>query len=238
MTPDDKQIDLDAIVDIEAYFAEQREVPHGKKYKIRIDKQYYVVHDHRLTGSQILALAGKTPKKFLLREKCRHGVVPVEPNQEVNLVERKVERFMTIPNEVTEGDQMQQRIQFPILPTDQAYLNSLGLRWEAVKEGDERMVVIYDWSLPLGYNIAKADVHVRLTPLYPDAQIDMAYFTPELTRADGRSIGGLCTMAFDGRQWQRWSRHRTSNSAWRIGEDDLSTHMPLVQSWLQAELLK
>jgi hypothetical protein len=43
---------------------------------------------------------------------------------------------------------------------------------------------------------------------------------------------------FAGRQWQQWSRHRTAASAWRPGEDDLSTHMPCVQDWLAAELKK
>jgi hypothetical protein len=129
-------------------------------------------------------------------------------------------------------------MQFSPLFADKKYLNSLGLRWEAVVENNIQALVIYNWQLPKGYNVAEADVHVRLNNGYPDTQIDMAYFSPALARADNRAIGGLTTCSFDGRQWQQWSRHRTANSQWRIGEDDVSTHMPLVRDWLEVELRK
>lgn len=238
MSIDIQQPDLEDIVDLEAYSAARRAVPHGKKYRIRIDKHHYTVHVQKMTGRQILALADKTPEKFLLRQKLHHGVEPISPDQEVDFTAPGVERFMTIPNEVTEGEPTQQRLQFSVLPVDLAYLSSLGLRWEAVVEGGISTIVIYEWPIPPGYNVTHADVHVRLTALYPDAQIDMAYFAPALARADGRQVGGLSPCQFDGRQWQQWSRHRTAASAWRPGEDDLSTHMPFVHEWLVAELRK
>lgn len=238
MSIDIQQPDLDGIVDLEAYFAAQRPVPKGSKYRIRIDKHHYTVHAHEMTGRQILALAGKTPDKYLLRQKLHHGVEPVGPDQMVDFTAHGVERFMTIPNEVTEGEPAQQRIQFNMLPADASYLNSLGLRWEAVSDGGVQAVVIYEWPLPAGYSVARADVHVRFTALYPDAQIDMAYFSPPLARADAKPVGGLSICPFDGRHWQQWSRHRTAASAWRVGEDDLSTHMSLVRDWLDAELRK
>jgi hypothetical protein len=77
-----------------------------------------------------------------------------------------------------------------------------------------------------------------MTQGYPDSQIDMAYFAPVLARSDNRGVNGLSFMQFDGRQWQQWSRHRTANSPWRIGEDDLSSHMGYVFAWLEAELRK
>lgn len=228
----------DHVVDLEEYFAAGKQVPHAKQYRIRVDKQQYVVAVDHLTGREILALAGKTPEKFLLRQKLRNGVEPVAPDQAVSFLAPGVERFMTIPNEVTEGDAMTLRMQFDPLPADREYLDALGLRWEAVTESGVRALVIYKWPLPAGYNVPQADVHVRLNPGYPDTQIDMAYFAPALARADGRSIRALSMCSFDGRQWQQWSRHRTANSPWRIGEDDLSTHMALVRDWLEAELRK
>ena len=238
MSIDSPQPDREDIVDLEAYSATQRAVPPGKRYRIRIDRHHYTVQDHKMTGRQILALADKTAEKFLLRQKLRHGVEPIGPDQEVDFTALGVERFMTIPNEVTEGEPPQPRLQFNLLPADLAYLNSLGLRWEAVVDGGISAIIIYEWPIPPGYNVAQADVHVRLTALYPDAEIDMAYFAPALARADARAVGGLSMCQFDGRQWQQWSRHRTAASAWRVGEDDLSTHRPLVREWLQAELRK
>ncbi len=80
--------------------------------------------------------------------------------------------------------------------------------------------------------------HVVLPKGYPDTQIDMAYFLPSLSRMDGKTIRQLSTATFDGNNWQQWSRHRTSASTWRIGEDNLSTHMGLVADWLDQELRK
>lgn len=238
MQNQNEQLDEDDIVDLEAFFAADKAVPKGKKYRIRIDKQQFVVEVSEMTGREILALAGKTPEKFLLREKVRGTVETVGPDEEVSFLAPGVERFMTIPKEVQEGDIAAQRLQFKLLPPDLAFLNGLGLRWEAVLDGQVMCVLIYDWPLPPGYNVAVADVHVRMTEGYPDVQIDMAYFAPALARRDGRGINRLSSLQFDGRQWQRWSRHRTANSPWRIGEDDLSTHMQYVYAWLAAELQK
>jgi Prokaryotic E2 family E/Multiubiquitin len=238
MSSENQEPSQDDVVDLEAYFAAQRPVPHGKKYRIRIDKQFYVVHVAELTGRQILELAGKTPEKFLLRQKTRGGVEPVRPDQVVSFVAPGIERFMTIPNEVQEGEPAPPRLQFNPLPADVEYLTSLGLRWEAIIDAGIRAIVIYQWPLPTGYNVGVVDVHVRLTAGYPDAEIDMAYFAPALTRADARGIANLSACTFDGREWQQWSRHRVATSKWRIGEDDISTHMPLVRDWLEVELRK
>lgn len=238
MQTENGQPDAGEVVDVEAFAAAGKSVPKGKKYRIRIDKQHYVVDVSEMKGSELLALAGKTPDKFLLRQKVRGQVVAVGPEDVASFVAPGVERFMTIPNEVQEGEPAIQRLQFKLLEGDLAFLNSLGLRWEAVLDGRVMCIVIYFWPLPAGYNVDVADVHLRLTEGYPDVQIDMAYFAPALARGDGRSVNGLSVMQFDGRQWQQWSRHRTGNSPWRVGEDDLSTHMALVQSWLEAELRK
>lgn len=226
------------IVDLEEHFVNKRPVPKAKKYRIRIDKEQYVVDVTEMTGRQILEIAGKTPEKFLLRQKLKEGVKPVTPDEIVSFINAGVERFMTIPNEVTEGESFQERRQFSLLPQDVEYLNGINLRWEAISEGNLKTIIIYEWPLPPGYNISLADVHVRISDGYPDTQIDMAYFTPPLNRLDLRVINNLSALQFDGREWQQWSRHRTVASAWRNGIDDLGTHMALVDDWLIAELRK
>jgi hypothetical protein len=66
----------------------------------------------------------------------------------------------------------------------------------------------------------------------------MAYFYPALARANGRPIPATTTDTFDGKVWQRWSRHRTSANPWRPGIDNLATHFGLIEHWLTRELQK
>lgn len=233
MVENDKEI-----VDIEEYFAAGKSIPKASRFRIRIDKEKYVVDVSEMTGSEILAVAGKDAEKFLLRQKINGAVIPIKSTDLVSFLKPGVERFMTIPNEVTEGELAVARQDFSPLARDVEYLAGMCFRWEAVIENGVRAVIIYDWEVPRGYNVEKADVHVRLNDGYPDSQIDMAYFHPALARADGKAINNLSTLTFLGKEWQQWSRHRTSSSAWRPGIDDLSTHLSLVNDWLERELSK
>jgi hypothetical protein len=234
----DREHQDDDIIDLEDFAVAGKPVPKGKKYRIRIDKDTKVVDVDHMKGREILALVNKTPAKFILRQRIKGGVQPVGPEDTVSFLDPGVERFMTIPNEVTEGEGPQPRRQFALLKDDAAFLDSLALRWEAVEVGGVQAVIIYGWPLPAGYNVAYADVHVRFNSGYPDTQLDMAYFAPAVARSNGRGINNLSVTPFDGREWQQWSRHRTASSAWRPGIDDLSTHMALVEDWLAAELRK
>ena len=225
-------------IDLEAYVKAKKPVPPGKKYRIKIDKQTYVVGADQLSGAEILALAGKVPAKYLLQQKAGAHVTRVEPSAVVSFICAGVERFMTIPKELTEGEGPLPRRQFELMPGDETYLSSLGRPWESVLEAGVRRVILKNWPLPHGYNLNQVDINVRLDPGYPDTQIDMAYFFPHLRLANQKAIGALSADGFDGKDWQRWSRHRTAGSAWRIGEDNLSTHMALVNEWLHSELLK
>lgn len=224
-------------IDIEVFAIEGKPVPHGKKYRIKVDKTYYEVAKSEMTGEQILELGDKTSAKFLLRQKTRGQMHPVLPDQEVDFVRHEVERFVTVPKEVTEGEADMRR-SFVLTEEDADYLDSLGLPWEAVSEGPTNRIVIRGMQIPVGYNQSHADVFVIIPSGYPDAQIDMAYFFPALARKDGRAINRVPGQDFDGRNWQGWSRHRTVNSAWRPGIDNLETHMALVQSFLSEELQK
>ena len=230
--------DATEVIDIEVYAKEGKKVPKDREYKIRVDKTQYTVSSATLTGREILTLVGKTPEQFILRQKINGQVVRIELNQVVDFTEPGVERFMTIPNEVTEGEAGLMRHDFEMMQDDLIYLQSLNLPYETVLEGGVRRVLIHGFPIPKGYNVDKASVFVYLQPGYPDAQIDMAYFYPYLSRVDGKPIGALTPLAFDNKNWQQWSRHRTVASAWRMGEDNLSTHMSLVADWLNQELLK
>src|SRR6185437_12102807 len=130
------------------------------------------------------------------------------------------------------------RRDFGLPEDDMDWLEGLGRPFELVQEGRVQRVILTQWPVPTGYNIDVVSINVRIEPGYPEAQIDMAYFHPALARRDGRPIRALLDEAFDGRVWQRWSRHRTPANPWRPGIDNLATHFALIDEWLARELRK
>ncbi len=94
----------DEIVDVEEYAKSGRPVPNNCRYRIRVDRQHFVVDAHSLTGRQILKLVDKTPEEFMLSQKFRGGEAKtIEPDEKVDLTKPGVERFMTLPLDPTEG---------------------------------------------------------------------------------------------------------------------------------------
>ena len=93
-------------VDLEQFAKEGKPPPEAKQYRIRVDDQHYVVKSSKLTGREILVVAGKTPpEKFILTLKIRgRGVRTIALDETVDLREPGVERFTTLPREVQEGE--------------------------------------------------------------------------------------------------------------------------------------
>ena len=212
---------------------------HHHLFKVQIDKQVFEIADPTPTGRQLLELAGKRPPdQFALYKKGKAGQpVRVGLEEHVDLKDPGIERFVTLPLDQTEG-LGEGRRQFTLPADDVEWLNGLGLRYELVNEAGVLRVVINDWRTPTGYNVATVQVNVRIDAGYPDTQIDMVYFFPPLQRVDGRPIAAICADGFDGKTWQRWSRHRTPANPWRPGIDNLSTHFAAVDAWLSRELTK
>lgn len=210
-----------------------------RKYTIQIDKSQYQIDNPEPTARDLLILAGKTPPEhFALYFKPKKGAPErIEIDQTVDLREPGKERFVTLPLDQTEG-LGQDRADFDLPSEDMEWLEDKGLRYERVLEGRTMRVIVYDYPVPDGFNVAKVDINVRIEPNYPDTQIDMAYFYPPLSRRDGRQIRALSSDTFDGKNWQRWSRHRTPANPWRPGIDNLGTHFALIESWLERETTK
>jgi hypothetical protein len=77
---------------------------------------------------------------------------------------------------------------------------------------------------------------IRIETGYPMAPLDMVFFHPALARVDGTQIKATqVVQTIDGKQYQRWSRHRTKANPWKPGEDSLATHLVLVEDWLERE---
>jgi hypothetical protein len=93
------------VIDIEEYVKEGKKVPSRKKYKIRIDKERYKVDKQFITCREILTLAEKNPPEgYRLDMKFPGGQTEkIELDQTVDLANRGVERFVTLPLDATEG---------------------------------------------------------------------------------------------------------------------------------------
>jgi E2/UBC family protein E len=130
------------------------------------------------------------------------------------------------------------RRQFDLLPEDEKFLKEYGLPWETIVDGSQ-WVLIHDFSASDGYNHTRVTAAIRLETGYPSTELNMAYFYPALARKDGKPIGATqATQQIDGKIFQRWSRHRTPQNPWKIGRDNLGTHVILIEDWLEREFQK
>ena len=133
---------------------------------------------------------------------------------------------------------MQLRRQFDLLPDDEQFLNDYGLPWETIVDGSQ-WVLIHNFPAPGGYNHPTVIAAIRLETGYPMTGLDMVYFSPALSRRDGKPIGATeSTQQIDGRPFQRWSRHRTANNPWNPTKDTLGSHIILIEDWLEREFKK
>lgn len=226
------------VVDLEDYAKKGKTPPKGHKYKIKIDRENYTVDKECMTGAEILLLTGTTPPdRFQLRMKRSNGnVVTIQNDQTVCFTDPGIEKFKTLPLDQTEGKAP--RRGFSLLEEDECFLNSLGLEWETAIINNENWVFIYDYLIPQGYNTNMVTLGVRVSANYPLTQLDMLYFSPSLNRLDGKPIKAISQMILDGKEFQQWSRHRTASNPWRPDVDNLSTHIPLADVWLELELKK
>lgn len=130
------------------------------------------------------------------------------------------------------------RRQFELLLEDQQFLDEYGLPWETIVDGSQ-WVLIHQFVTHEGYDHFRVTAAIRIETGYPNAPLDMIYFFPALMRKDGRPIGATgARQALDGKNFQRWSRHRTPQNPWKPGRDNLGTHIILVEDWLAREFEK
>ncbi|MBD3636594.1 MAG: hypothetical protein HUJ25_04575 [Crocinitomicaceae bacterium] len=130
------------------------------------------------------------------------------------------------------------RRDFALPEQDVDFLDANELKWETVKDRTGLWLIIYEYIIPSGYNHDIVDIALKIEGGYPVTQIDMVYFNPDLQKANGNNtpIKALARLNMDGKNWQRWSRHRTGENPWRPGLDDISTHLQMVKYWLEREL--
>jgi hypothetical protein len=116
---------------------------------------------------------------------------------------------------------------------DLAFLASKQWRFETKLDDQFICLIIFEYPLPNGYAPPNADLLLRLPRGFPDAAPDMFWFFPDvLYQGGGAPPATGERLNYDGRVWQRWSRHLAI--AWRPGIDNLQTYLRLIRTDLAA----
>lgn len=91
--------------DLEQLAKAEKPIPKARRYRIRVDDLHYTTEKPRITGREILVLAGKNPpESFILTQKLRGGrLVTIGLDVVVDFTTPGIERFTTLPREVQEG---------------------------------------------------------------------------------------------------------------------------------------
>ena len=98
-TPED-----DPAVDIENCGKHGRRPPKGHRYRIRVDREKYVVPTADIAGADVLALVSKTPEEWSLNQKMHGGRrIRIRPDEIVDLAQPGIERFETVRRQAQQG---------------------------------------------------------------------------------------------------------------------------------------
>lgn len=163
-----------------------------------------------------------------------------EPKREVDLSfaidlrHKGIEKLRLTPRQINNGEMLRQRrVAFAMLPQDEALLDRLGFDWETLVDAGRRWLIIRNYPLPRGYQVAAATIGIEVPVTYPGAQLDMFYCHPPLALSSGGAIPQTQQIeTVIGLPFQRWSRHRQ----WDPARDTLATHLALVDESLHREV--
>jgi hypothetical protein len=232
-------IQPDTVVDLSRPGVE-RFITRQKTWKLRVQAvmlEYGVQH---VKVGDAMKRAGFDPTKawdiYLLvagqpKEKVDVGYV-------IDLAMPGIERIRLMQRNVDNGEAsvIPLRREFNLLAIDVAHLNATDWKWETINCQDNRWLLIHNYSMLPGYQPATAKLALLIPKDYPQAQIDMFYFTPFVTRCDGKEIPNTQVRAvIEGVQYQGWSRHRNAVQPWDPLADNIATHLALVDSSLIKE---
>ena len=85
--------------DLELCAKEGRKPRCLRRFRIRIDHNYYIARVSHMTGYQLLELAGKChPERWQIFQKIRGKEIAIDLDEKVDFTEPGIERFTTVPN--------------------------------------------------------------------------------------------------------------------------------------------
>ncbi|EZP34907.1 E2/UBC family protein [Janthinobacterium lividum] len=211
-----------------------------RSWKLRVQAVTMDYTEYSVKVSDAMKRAGFDPTKawhiFLIVEGQPKKEVTIDTI--IDLRTPGIEKIRLMQRNVDNGDGLSAEAVrgFELLDSDTAYLDRLGLQWETILAEDRRWLLIYGYPLGERYVPALVSLALDIPKDYPAAQIDMFYFAPAVSRMDGHPILSTQVRAtIKGAEFQGWSRHRNSSSAWDAAVDNVATHLALVDSCLDRE---
>jgi len=166
-----------------------------------------------------------------------HPKRQLTPTDIIDLRTPGIEKIRLTPKQVDNGEaRSAPRRDFELLQADQTYLDNLGFAWDTVVEGQHRWFVVTDYVVAVGYQTDKVQLALLVPPTYPQAEIDMFYVYPPLSKVDGGAIPNLMQQVIGGITFQTWSRHRGQGAVWNPRRDNIVTHLALVESAIAKEV--
>lgn len=162
----------------------------------------------------------------------------VDVDFDVDLTTPGIERIRLMQRNVDNGEAPTPKLrrEFRLLEVDEAHLDATRLNWETIKCDERRWLIINDYPLLPGYKPTKVKLALDIPKNYPQAQLDMFYFYPAVTRCDGAAIPNTqITAVIEGGQFQGWSRHRNGAHPWDPFSDNVATQLALVEHSLARE---
>ena len=118
---------------------------------------------------------------------------------------------------------------------DRDYLLEKGFQFEEKIDANRNGLIIRNWLLPVGkFNLQTSDLLILMPNGYPEVRPDMWYFNPAILLAPSNRPARQTqvNINFEGKAWQRWSRHYPANE-WRSGIDGIHTYLKKVQIALE-----
>lgn len=122
-----------------------------------------------------------------------------------------------------------------LLPEDSEWLASCGHPFRVFEHAGATCVVLTDIEFA-AYSPDRSNVLIRLPGSYPNGAPDMFWVEPWVRLPNG-SLPRNADVAetFDGRSWQRWSRHYPG-PAWRPHVDRIRTYWAWVMQQIAAAI--
>ncbi|MFZ6048082.1 multiubiquitin domain-containing protein [Pseudomonas sp. CR3202] len=224
-------------VDLKATGVERLYTRH-RVWKLDVHGVHIESNEPTINVRAALILAGIDPDQgWIIRLKVKgEPKRAVELSDNIDLTAPGIERLKLIPKTINNGESARPiRRQFALLPKDEAYLSSSGLLWETVDDG-RRWLLVSDYPVPSGYHQTHCNLAIEIPQNYPTAELDMFYCDPPLTRVSGAQIAQTeHHQLIDGRNFQRWSRHRNPGE-WSPQRDSVLSHMGLVEESIAKEI--
>jgi hypothetical protein len=119
---------------------------------------------------------------------------------------------------------------------DSRFLRDKGYDFETYLEDGMITLIIKEFELPAGYVPCQVELLLRLHPQFPQVPPDMFWTSPVVNyTGGGRPEATQMMQTFQGRSWQRWSRHFT-DARWRPERDDLRSYLRLILTVLEREV--